>query len=105
MNRMIRNPRLMATHALLPLAAMLLAGCGGVLPSKQTVTPSMWDSFDMAKASYDQVVPGETHLDDLQAMGYDPEFTPNVRRLNYLELIEVFMPHVSIQREIGRAHV
>lgn len=99
MDRIIRNPHRKVTRALLPMMVMLLAGCGGVLPSKQTVTPSTWDSFDIAKASYDQVVPGETRMDDLRVMGFDPDHTPNVRRLNYLELIEVFMPHVSVQRD------
>lgn len=99
MNCMTHTIRPTVMYALLPLLVMWLVGCGGVLPSKQTVTPSTWDSFDKAKASYDQVVPGETHMNDLLVMGFDPDHTPNVRRLNYLELIQVFMPHVSVQRD------
>jgi len=75
-----------------------LAACGGVLPSKETAAPSAWESFDQAKANYDRIVPGETRADDLAQLGLNPMQTPNVRRLNYLELIEVFMPHISIQR-------
>lgn len=80
------------------LTALVLAACSGVLPSKQVATPSSWDSFDQAKASYDQIVPGQTHMNDLLQIGFDPAHTPNIRRLNYLELIELFMPHVSVQR-------
>lgn len=83
---------------LVSLAALLLAACSGVLPSKQVATPSSWDSFEMAKASYDQVIPGQTQMIDLMVMGFNPDSTPNIRRLNYLELIEIFMPHVSVQR-------
>ncbi|MGH8459615.1 MAG: hypothetical protein ACRES4_00255 [Nevskiales bacterium] len=83
---------------LLSLGLLSLGACGGVLPSKQSTAPSPWQSFDQAMASYDQIVPGETRTQDLEQMGVDPLRTPNVRRLNYLELIEVFMPHVSVQR-------
>lgn len=76
----------------------MLVGCAGVLPSKQSTTPSSWDSFAQAKASYDQVVPGETVMAELLQLGFDPERTPNIRRVNYLELITLFMPHVSVQR-------
>lgn len=84
---------LIATSALLALA-----GCGGVLPSKRSETESPWVNFDQAKASYDLIVPGETRMLELEAMGFDPYRTPNMRRLNHLELIQVFMPHQSVQR-------
>jgi hypothetical protein len=78
---------------------LAVAGCGGVLPSKQSATLSAWDSFDEAKANYDRIVPGVTRLHELEQMGLDPQHTPNLRRLNYLELIELFMPHPSVHRD------
>ncbi len=83
---------------LLSQGLLSLAACGGVLPSKQSATLSPWSSFAEAMASYDQIVPGETRMPELAQMGFDPERTPNIRRVNYLELIEVFMPHDSVQR-------
>lgn len=94
---MSSNTRI-ARMILVSLGLLALGACGGVLPSKQTATHSPWQSFDAAKASYDQIVPGETRMPELVRMGFDPGRTPNIRRVNYLELIEVFMPHISVQR-------
>lgn len=91
MKRLLR-----AVSAVLWLA--WLTGCGGVLPSKQSTVESPWQSFDQAKASYDRIMPGETRVEDLRDLGFDPRHTPNMRRLHYLELIDLFMPHISIQR-------
>jgi hypothetical protein len=87
--------------ALLMMAGSILAlsACAGALPSKLTETRSPWMSFDQAKVSYDLIVPGETRLEDLEAMGFDPVRTPNVRLLNYLDLIAVFLPHQSMRRD------
>lgn len=84
--------------ALLSLGLLSLTACGGVLPSKRSAIQSPWNSFDAAMASYERIVPGETRMPELAQMGFDPGHTPNMRRVNYLELIEVFMPHVSVQR-------
>ncbi|HXG27962.1 MAG TPA: hypothetical protein VNJ47_03830 [Nevskiales bacterium] len=94
----MRHLARVASLILVAGAVLLQTACSGVLPSKQTETRSPWTSFDQAKASYDLILPGETRLQDLQAMGLDPARAPNVRRLNYVELIEFFMPHPSIQR-------
>lgn len=80
------------------LVVALSCGCGHILPHSKTTTPSGWSDFDGAKASFDSIVPGETSTADLLVMGFDPDHTANLRRLNYLELIEVFMPHPSILR-------
>lgn len=80
------------------LGVLLLAGCGSVLPSKQVVTPSPWQSFDAAMTSYDQIVPGETRVTELTQIGFEPMRTPNMRRLNYVELTEMFLPNASVQR-------
>lgn len=93
------NSRLGIPGSLMTMTAWVaLTACGGVLPSRHSETQSPWMSFDQAKASYDRIVPGETRMEDLQRMGIDPVYTPNVRRLHYLELVEMFMPHQSIQR-------
>lgn len=79
------------------ILAMELAGCGGALPSIKNTTQSPWHDFAQAKASFDLIVPEETRVDQLRALGYDPVKSPNVRRLNYLEVIQAFMPHPSVQ--------
>ena len=82
------------------LISLLLTGCSGnVLPSSEETMESPWQSFAEAKQSFDQIQPSATTHDELQALGFDPTRTPNVRRLNYLEIIQRFMPHPSIRKK------
>lgn len=75
---------------------VLLAACENALPKAKEITASPWDSFDQAKAAYDRIVPGETTVADLKALGYDPHTTPNIAILSYLDVIQRFMPNDSI---------
>lgn len=80
------------------LVCVLIGGaCEGVLPSGKAVTLSEWNTFDAAKAAYDEIIVGETTRNVLAKIGYDPMVNPNVEILTYLDLIKVFMPHQSIR--------
>ncbi|HAV63711.1 MAG TPA: hypothetical protein DCY13_15260 [Verrucomicrobiales bacterium] len=75
---------------------LLVAGCRTPLPVSEQVTRSQWETFDSARKAFEQVVPGKTTCDDLRGMGFDPETTPNLRILNYLELLNQFMPNAAV---------
>ncbi|SEH07056.1 hypothetical protein [Candidatus Venteria ishoeyi] len=80
------------------LLILTLSACSSILlPSKITVSQSPWQSFDEAKTSFDRIIPGKTSVQELEKMGFDPFKTPNIKRLTYLEVIERFMPHQSMQ--------
>ncbi|MGV1100203.1 hypothetical protein ACUUL3_12460 [Thiovibrio sp. JS02] len=85
---------------LLPLLFLLvIPGCSGMLPVAKSTDNSQWDTFDQVKSSFDRITPFETTLDELQALGFDPYRTPNMQILNYLAIIEKFMPNTNITKQ------
>ena len=62
----------------------------------KTKDESRWDGFEQVKASFDLIIPFETTKADLEKLGFDPYQTSNVRILNYLSIINKFMPNASI---------
>jgi len=84
------------TAILLALALNLTSGCSGLLPVAKTTDESRWESFDQVKASFDLIIPMETTKADLQKLGFDPYQTPNIQILNYLAIIDKFMPNTNI---------
>lgn len=75
---------------------VLLAGCSSALPRVEKKQSSIWESFDEAKAAYDLILPGRTTRDELQRIGFNPYTSPNIRILNYLNIVNRFMPNDSI---------
>ena len=68
----------------------LCSGCSSMLPSGKEVVKSPWNSFDEAQASFDQVFPDETTVEELSQLGFDPHKTPNIKILNYLDVRRLF---------------
>ncbi|MEH6617846.1 MAG: hypothetical protein V7699_08400 [Porticoccus sp.] len=83
----------------LSMVAMVLVSCSSALPKGEAKTKSQWSSFEEAKASYDSIILYETVSADLQALGFDPYSTPNVRILSYLDIIRKFSPNDSVKPE------
>lgn len=72
------------------LLSMFLVGCGGVLPTKTSINQSTFSSFGEVKQSYDKIEPGKTSHAELHMLGFDPESTPNVSILNYVDVVTQF---------------
>jgi hypothetical protein len=93
----------MNLHAiLLPSLLFLLAlttGCSSLLPVARSTDESPWDSFAQAKEAFDRIVPFETSRQDLRHLGFDPYQTANITILNYLAIIDKFMPNQNITKE------
>ena len=70
-----------------------------LLPRQQKVVVTPWNSFEEAKSAFDQVTPYQTKKDELEKLGFAPQGTPNIRILNYLDIMERFMPNQSITTE------
>ena len=77
----------------------MATGCKTLFPSEEAHSKTKWGSFTEAQAAYDRIVLNETSHAELQALGFDPASTPNVKILTYLDLIERFMPNNSITLE------
>jgi len=83
------------------LALLLICGLSGCasskyLPSSKDLTRSPWNSYDEIKAAFDQIQPYQTDTTKLKELGFAPEVTPNVQILNYLDIIQRFLPNQSI---------
>jgi hypothetical protein len=82
---------------LLPLSLSLVA-CSGLLPTKQNNTQIPWQTFDEAKTAFEQIKPNQTTLSQLKDTGFDPDKTPNIKIINYLDVIQYFMANPSIRK-------
>jgi len=74
----------------------LLGGCSSSLPRVEKKLGSPWDSFAEAQTAYDLIIPGRTTREELQRIGFNPYSAPNIRILNYLSIVNRFMPNDSI---------
>ena len=87
------TPRLAVTLSL----ALLLNGCADLLPSAQQHVEASWQSYEEARGAFDLIEPGKTNKMQLSEMGFDPFKIPNIKLLNYLELMRIFLPNDSIR--------
>lgn len=69
-----------------------------MFPRTETTVISRWNSYNDVLATFNQVVPGQTTTNDLQCLGFDPGVSPNVHILNYIDVINRFMPNPSITK-------
>ena len=79
------------------LAALMSAGCSSMLPSAQQHVEARWQSYEEARAAFDLIESGKTNKTQLSEMGFDPFKIPNIKLLNYLELMRIFLPNDSIR--------
>lgn len=63
------------------------------MPRRSDVAVPAFETYTAMRAAFDKVRPAETMLEDLKRIGFDPETTPNIRQVNYLQVIQVFLPH------------
>ncbi len=73
-------------------------GCAFLLPSEKKTIKSPWKTFGSAKSTFDKIKPYETTCQELKALGYDPFTTPNIKIINYLDIIQRFMENPSITK-------
>lgn len=73
-------------------AFCLTAGCSSLLPKGESVTEGPWQSFAQAQQIFDRIVPGETRIDELTALGLSLNANPNVTLLNYSDVLRRFVP-------------
>jgi hypothetical protein len=78
------------------LSVWLLAGCTSLLPRSKESTPSPWETYREAQAAFDRIVPGQTTLEDLVALSFDPDKIPNIAILNYSDVLRRFMLNQSV---------
>lgn len=77
----------------LALAAAGLSACArDVLPRVERERPALFASYEIAETAYRIIKPGETNTSDLRRFGIDPKTTPNLKVINYVDVMRAFMP-------------
>jgi hypothetical protein len=84
---------------LVTVFCFLSVGCSSLLPSSKATTISLWGDFESAKSNYGKIAPGQTTLEELNAIGFDPYAVPNIRILNATDTINIFLSNPSIRIE------
>ena len=78
------------------LAVCLLGGCSSLLPRSKESTPSPWETYREAQAAFDKIIPGQTTMDELVELSFDPDKVPNIAILNYSDVLRRFMLNQSV---------
>ena len=69
-----------------------------MLPQTHTVTRSRWKDYNEVNTAFAKISPFHTRTNALRSMGFDPEVSPNVHMLTYVEIIQRFMPTPDITK-------
>jgi len=75
---------------------LMITGCGSLLPKTHNTIRSPWTNYAQVEVAFAQIITYQTRTNDLRNMGFDPSASPNVRILNYMDLIQRFIPNASI---------
>lgn len=84
---------------ILTAAALTLAlgGCASdVLPRTEQTQAGPFETYEMAEIGYRVIQPGVTDTAKLRELGIDPRTTPNLRVLNYTEIMRLFLPNDTV---------
>jgi hypothetical protein len=74
-------------------------GCTSLLPSGSTESPSSFSNFESARQALVKVVPNQTTLEGLSALGFNPQDSANVTLIPYPEVVGRLVPYSAIQKE------
>jgi hypothetical protein len=90
---------ILALRSSLLAVVVLATGCRSMFPTEDRQTHNQWHSFEEAQLAFDKVVPHKTTIQDLKGLGLDPHSSPNIKLLNYLDVINRFIPNQSIVKD------
>ncbi len=87
--------------SVLSAACVALTSCAswGVLPSTVETTQTPFQTYVSAEDAFNQVKPFVTTARELKVRGFDPYTTPNIKVLNYLDLVPRFLPQQSMKSD------
>ena len=74
-------------------------GCRNMFPSSQSIVISRWNNYDGVECAFQKITPHQSTVKDLKALGFDPNASPNIKILTYVDIIQTFMPNPAIQKE------
>ncbi|HET8745521.1 MAG TPA: hypothetical protein VFM98_07945, partial [Ramlibacter sp.] len=81
------------------LAAVLLAGCSGMLPRGSSDTPAPFATYAQAEEAVRKIEPFRTSLGELATLGFDPEGGRNVTLIPYPDILARLAPYPGVAPE------
>jgi len=87
------------------MLALVLAGCGGVLPHESDADSTKFLTYDQVSSSYAGIQLGKTRLGELPGLGFDTRLTPNIEVLSYSEIVDRFLPSETISEQTAPSPV
>ena len=90
---------MMACRSLFFGTCILLCGCANLLPRSGIEQPSGFDSFEAAAQAFDKVVAYDTTVEQLKALGFDLQSSPNVTLISYPQLTGRLAPDRGVPFE------
>jgi hypothetical protein len=78
---------------------LLTTGCQSLFVSHQATTLTQWTNWDQVNLAFNKITPNRTTLKDLRKMGFDPNVTPNIKIMPYVDIVPIFMPNPNIHKE------
>jgi len=96
----MRRLRKLISVLCVSVAAASLGGCASwLLPSNSQTTESPFHNYKSAEDAYNRITPYVTTVTELKSRGLNPYSTPNIKVLNYLDLVPRFLPQASLRQE------
>ena len=78
---------------------LLLCSCANLLPRGDSEQPSGFDSFEAAAQAFEKVVAYRTTVEQLRALGFDLQSSPNVTLISYPQLTGRLAPDRGVPFE------
>ena len=78
---------------------LLLCSCVNLLPRDDSEQPSGFDSFEAAAQVFDKIVAYRTTVEQLRALGFDLQSSPNVTLISYPQLTGRLAPDRGVPFE------
>jgi len=75
---------------------LLMTGCASLFSSTRSNTETKWKNYSEIEGAFGAIQPGLTTHGDLKTLGFDPDASPNVKILTYVDVMVLFMPNPSI---------
>jgi hypothetical protein len=75
---------------------MLTTGCQSLFVSNRNETESPWTNWDQVTVAFNGIAPDHTSVNDLKRIGFDPNVTPNIKIMPYVDIVPIFMPNPNI---------
>lgn len=78
---------------------LLMVGCASLLPKESSATKSRWKTYSEVETAFQSITLDITDTKSLETLGFYPLASPNVKLLNYVDIMQIFMPNPAVRRE------